>query len=191
MPRSFILLNFVVTKLIFNPSQTRFKQLPMKLMVASTICCMLVVGATSMRLPHNTFPKDPTKHGKAPTMWSDRKQLYKGEVLTLHFKVPHASNLGVINPDGKFFYVVFPEASTSGNLTPYVPSEQFTSIASLKIKTTSFKADPYTFGVDENQPVFTKSGKYRFVLADNLHVHDENEVQTLDVVYHHQARVYP
>ena len=191
MPRSFLLLNFVMPKSPFNPLHTRFKQSPMKLMVASTICCLLVVSATSLRLPHNTKSDDPTKPGKASGMWSDRKQLYKGEVLTLHFKVPHAAYLGVINPDGKFFYVVFSEASTSGNLIPYVPSEQFPSIATLKIKTTTFKADPYTYGVDENQPVFTKSGRYRFVLADNLHVHNDDSVQTLDVVYHHEVRVYP
>ncbi len=160
----------------------------MNLLVASTISCMLVVGATSMRLPH--YP-DPTRPGKPSAMWSDRKQLFRGDVLTLHFKVPHAACLGVINPDGKFFYVVFPEASASGNLLPYVPSEQFPSIASLKIKTTSFTADPYTYGVEENQPVFTKSGRYRFVLADNLHVHDENSVHTLDVEYHHTLRDLP
>ena len=161
----------------------------MKLLVASTICCLLVVGATSMRLPHNS--DDHNNPGKGSGMWSDRKQLYKGEVLTLHFKVPHAAYLGVINPDGKFFYVVFSEASTSGNLMPYVPSEQFPSIATLKIKTTTFTADPYTYGVDENQPVFTKSGKYRFVLADNLHVDDEKGIQVLDVVYHHTSKELP
>lgn len=114
--------------------------------------------------------------------------VYKGESVELHFTAPNAPYLGVIDPDGKFFYVVFPAADAVGKLRPLVDSEKFVRINTLKISTATLKADPYTYGVYENQPVFTKSGTYRFICGENLHVDDEEALQVVLVHYKHVAR---
>jgi hypothetical protein len=97
----------------------------------------------------------------------------------------------VIDPDGHFFYVVFPKEGESGQLKPFVSSERFVAMKSLKFNTATFKADPYEYGVLENRPVFTKTGTYRFVLGDNLHVDDADALTILKVRYTHSARPLP
>jgi hypothetical protein len=124
-------------------------------------------------------------------MWTNNSALYKGETLRLHFRLPHPQYLGVIDPDGHFFYVVFPKENSAGKLKPFVSSERFEAMKTLKINTSKFKADPYTYGVLENKPVFTKSGRYRFLLGDNLHVDDASAVTILKVKYTHSARPLP
>jgi hypothetical protein len=114
--------------------------------------------------------------------------VYKGESFELRFDGPNPDYLGVIDPDGKFFYVVFPTGNAIGKLQPFVDSRSFANLKSLKINTAMLKADPYTYGVYENQPVFTKSGTYRFVLGDNLNVDDEQAVCVVKLRYKHSTR---
>lgn len=123
-----------------------------------------------------------------PKMWTDKEYLYKGETINLHFDLPHARYLGVVNPDGNFFYVVFPAENAVGKLKPYVTSEQFVHLKSLKINPQNFTADPYIYGVMENQPVFQKSGAYRFVLGENLHSHDDSSLEVVYIHYIHSKR---
>jgi hypothetical protein len=58
----------------------------------------------------------------------------------------------------------------------------------LHINTTTLKGDPYTYGVYENQKVFTKSGVYRFVLGDNLHVDSTDGLFILKIRYNHKTK---
>jgi hypothetical protein len=53
----------------------------------------------------------------------------------------------------------------------------------MNIHTASFKADPYIYEVDQNQPVFTKSGDYTFIMGQNLHVDDPKMLDHLLVHY--------
>ncbi len=124
----------------------------------------------------------------ATKMWTDNISLFRGETLRLHFATPHGSYLGVIDPDGHFFYVVFPAEQGVGKLTPFVTSEQFVSLDELLIPTSTFKADPYTDGVLENKRVFTKSGVYRFLLGDNLHTDDTQFLDVVKIRYRHKPR---
>ncbi len=123
-----------------------------------------------------------------PNMWADQQTLYRGDVLQLRFSAPNPRCLGVVNPDGHFFYVVFPQESTSGFLNPLVSSENFVNLTALEIPTSTFKADPYIYGVNENQPVFIKSGTYTFIMGDNLHTHDVEALKRITVVYQHRMR---
>lgn len=125
---------------------------------------------------------------KTPKMWTNTATLYKGEALVLEFAAPNAPFLGVIDPSGHFFYVVFPREMTAGKLTPLVDSERFASMPVLKIDTRQFKADPYTYGVDQNQAVFTQTGTYTFILGENLHVDDPDFVDKVTVHYTHARR---
>lgn len=83
---------------------------------------------------------------------------------------------------------MFPQELSEGNLKPLVDSKSFRNMSSLSVVTHKLKADPYTYGVYENRPVFTQSGIYTFVLGDNLHAHDVDEVYRLQIKYTHQKR---
>jgi len=125
---------------------------------------------------------------QAPKIWTDAKMVHKGETFVLNFSTPNAPYLGVIAPNGRFFYVVFPKESAEGKLTPLVDSERFSSMSTLKINTSQLKADPYIYGVYENQPVFTCSGTYTFILGENLHVDDPTLLSKVHISYVHKPR---
>ena len=165
----------------------------MKLILVLPAAGLLFSGAMSLDKMSRSPVLLPEKTAveSTPRMWTKSTTLYKGETFRLHFSTPHPQYLGVIDPDGHFFYVVFPKESGAGNLKPFVSSERFESMKTLKIKTSNFKADPYTYGVLENKPVFTKSGAYRFVLGDDLHVDDASALTILNVRYKHSARPLP
>jgi hypothetical protein len=118
-------------------------------------------------------------------VWVAKGECCIDETIELNFSQSHANTLGVMDPDGNFFYLVFPAECTMGNLKPLVSSEQFSTLTSLSICPATLKADPYIYGVMENQPVFTKSGMYRFILGDNLHVDDESALNIVSVMYKH------
>lgn len=130
----------------------------------------------------------PTETKRPVAFWTQQERIFKGETLVLNFHAPNPEYLGVIAPDGKFFFVVFPQELSEGNLKPLVDSKTFRHMSSLSIATHKLKADPYIYGVYENRPVFTKSGIYTFILGDNLHAHDSDEVHRLKIRYTHQKR---
>ncbi len=123
-----------------------------------------------------------------PSMWASQRTISKGEGFDLHFQTPNPTYLGVLDPKGHFFYLVFPKESSIGQLQPLVDSEDFEQMRALHINTTTLKGDPYTYGVYENQKVFTKSGVYRFVLGDNLHVDSEDALFILKIRYNHKTK---
>lgn len=166
----------------------------MKLILVLPTAGLLFSGAMSLdKMSRNPLvPSErPAVESAAPKMWTNNAALYKGEVLQLRFSTPHPRYLGVIDPGGRFFYVVFPKEDGVGKLKPFVSSERFETMKTLKINTAKFKADPYTYGILENKPVFTRSGTYRFVLGDNLHVDDADALTILKVRYTHSARPLP
>ena len=67
-------------------------------------------------------------------------------------------------------------------------SKDFVETRSININTANFKADPYRYGILENQAVFTKSGTYRFVLGENLSVHDEESLTILKIEFRNGVR---
>lgn len=140
----------------------------------------------SVLLSTASASKPTTTH--LPEIWSSVNQVYKDESLVLHFRTPNPPYLGVLTPGGRFFYVVFPNETAVGKLRPFVESTQFRSTEQININLTTFKADPYTDGVYTNQPVFTRSGKYKFIMGDNLHTDDPTAVVSLEINYHHQKR---
>lgn len=172
----------------------------MKVIISVSISAVLlfVAGAWKMQRSQESFAslptditsadKDPSVEEKSPKMWTNSSTLYKGDSFDLHFSAPNAPFLGVVDPAGHFFYVVFPKEEAVGKLKPLVSSAQFTSLHKLKIRTGSLKADPYTYGVYTNQPVFTRSGVYTFILGENLHIDDPNYVDKVVVHYIHSRR---
>lgn len=126
----------------------------------------------------DTLPKS-----NAAKISVDHTLFYEGDTIILQFSAPNDPYLGVVDPDGHFFYIVFPDNGGLGDLKPYVDSKHFTTLSTMNIHTTSFKADPYIYEVDKNQPVFTKSGDYTFIMGKNLHVDDPKMLDHLLVHY--------
>jgi len=87
-----------------------------------------------------------------------------------------------------FFDARAGQEAAEGNLTPLMDSERFIHISRLQINTARLKADPYIYGVYENQPVFTCSGTYTFILGENLHVDDPSLLSSVQVKYIHRPR---
>ncbi|HMX41405.1 MAG TPA: hypothetical protein PK971_12700 [Saprospiraceae bacterium] len=149
------------------------------------LLCGAILPTRSLPLPQPVKSAPPPF---APKMWIEKPTLYQGETLQLHFRTPNAPYLGVVDPKGKFYYVVFPTDQAVGKLQPLVSSQQFRNLSVLSISLADFKADPYTHGVYENQPVFTQSGTYTFILGENLHTDQSSTLHKVSVQYHHQPR---
>ena len=133
-----------------------------------------------------TQPTSIDKEECAPaanSFWTTTPSIYSGEQIVLRFKGQNPDYMGVVDPSGHFFYVVFPEHEADEALQPLVSSEAFKSCQKLKINPSSFKADPYTYGVMENQQVFTQAGTYTFIMGENLHVDDPALVQKVEIKY--------
>lgn len=166
----------------------------MKLIHVSAALTLLICGAF---LPKNPAPSPTPQLASPPPLaakiWAEKTSLCQGETLELRFQAPNAPYLGVIDPAGKFFYVVFPAELSVGNLKPLVDSREFERLAALSISLADFKADPYTYGVVENQPVFTCSGTYTFLLGENLHTEDAaaSGIERVSIQYQHQPRPRP
>lgn len=158
------------------------------LLLSSTLHSLQQPASNSASQP--IAPNTPvlTQMEATPKMWAGKEYLYKGESFDLHFDLPHAGYLGVVDPDGKFFYLTFPAENAVGKLKPLVNSEQFVTLRSLRINTQQLKADPYIYGILENQPVFQKSGTYRFVLGEDLHTDDESSLVIVRIQYVHHKR---
>lgn len=122
-------------------------------------------------------------------MWTNNTTLHFGETLSLHFSTPNASCLGVIDPKGHFFYLVYPGDGADIALKPLVDSETFATMQTLELNSATLLADPYTYGVYTNLPVFTVSGNYTFILGENLHIDEPGLLHPLVIHYVHQPAV--
>ncbi|MEO6190387.1 MAG: hypothetical protein ABIO44_08500 [Saprospiraceae bacterium] len=116
------------------------------------------------------------------------KTIYLNEKIELTFSLPHGECLGIIDPAGNFFYVIYPVQFRRGNLYPFITSKQFIKCDKLTLNTSTLKCDPYTYQIFENQIVFKKTGTYKFLLGDNLHVDDEDFLDILKIDYYNYAR---
>lgn len=166
----------------------------------ASIQALTFLTATGWMLSHSSDPVSlsPTREpsvalrhvsaAKPSKIWASDSILYHGDTLELHFTTPNAPFLGVIDPMGHFFYLVFPGDDAVENLKPLVESKQFVAMQTLKIDTQSLLADPYTYGVYTNQPVFTTSGKYTFILGEDLHVDDPGLIDKVSVRYINESR---
>lgn len=146
---------------------------------------------TNLCLPlASSVPSIPAVRNRdLPGMWVRNKETYSGQTIQLRFKAPHASFLGVIDPDGSFFYLVYPSSESTEGLKPLIDSKAFVILDHLDIQTNTLKADPYKYGVMENQSVFTKSGTYTFIMGDNLHTDDPAApIDRVEVVYKHTSK---
>ena len=139
--------------------------------------------------PVPSAARSPATALKPLKMWANDTSLHQSDTFELHFTIPNAPFLGVVDPKGHFFYLVFPAENTVGALKPLVESKNFIALQTLKINTKTLVADPYIYGLYTNQPVFTTSGNYTFILGENLHVDDPGLLDKVVVHYTNARRL--
>lgn len=159
----------------------------MKLILVLPAAGLFITGLTSIPAADSPLAI-PTATPLTAKVWTEKQVYYRNDAIELHFSLPHAANLGILDPDGRFFYLVFPNEFVCGDLRPFMDSNLFSQTGVLTLFPASLKADPYTYGVLENQRVFTKSGTYRFILGDDLHVDDESSLTIHSIRYKHCKR---
>ncbi len=113
--------------------------------------------------------------------------LFLGDTLKIKFKIPHPRDLAIRNPENKFFFLVY-EGSDS-LMPPLVDWEKFEHVGHLEIITNKTKAKPWDARINENQIIFTKSGKYEILLSDNLETDDGTPVEYQTVYYFNRHRL--
>lgn len=112
--------------------------------------------------------------------------LYKGDILKIKFKTPHAKDLGITTPDGKFFFVIYGgEDISKPSLMDW---NKFANRDYLEIITNKTRANPWDANIAGNQIIFTKTGKYKIQLSENLETDDGTPVEMETVYYIHEIR---
>ena len=118
------------------------------------IVLLLSIGSSREFLP---VAVKATK-AESAQMWVENDKVHQGETIVLRFWPPNPAYLGIIDPEGKFFYLVFDASQSVGELTPLMDSKAFALADSLVLATASLTADPYKYGILEKKAVFMKSG---------------------------------
>jgi hypothetical protein len=88
------------------------------------------------------------------------------DTLTLRIAVPHGDWLSVKRPDETIFYLVAPGAGTAPNYS-IVPSEAFRDMSMIRFQG-GIISRPGSGGSGAMTPIFTQSGKYEFLVGNNL-----------------------
>ncbi len=133
-------------------------------------------------LPERQYITDPAEK----KILSICDTLYIGDTLKIKFKAPHASDFGIVTPNGRFFFVVYGgNDTTKPSLVDYL---EFANLEYLEMVTDRIKANPWDVRINENQLVFTVSGKYLIQLSETLDTDDGTPVEEEEVYYFDKPR---
>jgi len=113
-----------------------------------------------------------TRHALAenPRMRCEPQTIKARQTLTVHMPMPHGGELGVWTPENKFFFIAFePEQ----DIKPPIPMAKFKNLRMLKINTASAVGLESISRNAVPEHIFTVSGKYRFIVSNNLETEDE------------------
>lgn len=101
--------------------------------------------------------------------------LVSGDTLRIRVAVPHGGDLAVIDPQGRFFFISFWDADHPEK--SIFDWQELKIRPSIELNTTKIKGYPENT-LDSPQRVFTKPGRYRILLGENLET--ENTEDTVD-----------
>jgi hypothetical protein len=115
------------------------------------------------------------------------EKLFSGGALTLNMPAPHGGDLAIVDPEGKFFFVVYEPDSSGHSLMrqPFMNWEEFKSLRRLNLST-DLSATLMAKDGNGNQRVFTKTGWYKLLLSENLETEIEAPVPQCKVYYSNQ-----
>lgn len=107
--------------------------------------------------------------------------LYKGDTLTINFKVPHHKELAIRTPKDTLFFVVY--SNSDNGQASLVDWDKFANQKTLQIITNKTKANPWYASIKTNQLIFKETGNYQINLSENLETDDGTPVEIKNVYY--------
>lgn len=152
----------------------------------------LAIGVLTMacnRKMSSRSSKNTMVYSELKNMWVDQGPYYKGESIKVFFADGHPEELGIKNPNGDFFYLVYiPGLKTIPNASPLVSQTKFKQLKEVELVAGVTRANPHNVKYKGNQPVFTKSGTYTLLLSKNLSTDAAGPAETIKIEYIHQKR---
>lgn len=128
-------------------------------------------------------------YSELKNMWVDKGPYYKGESIQVFFADGHPEELGIKNPDGDFYYLVYiPGLETIPNASPLVSQTKFKQVKEIELIAGVTRANPHNIKYKGNQPIFTKSGNYTLLLSKNLSTDAAGPAETIQIEYVHKPR---
>jgi len=131
--------------------------------------CPLVILALVMTL---SFKPVVAQRRSTPRMHCTPSVIEERNTLTLQMPTSHGGELGVWTPRHRFLFIAYEFDSQANPIQPPIPSAEFLKVRSIALSPLSAK------GVDlsertPQEPLFTASGTYRFIVSDNLETEDD------------------
>jgi hypothetical protein len=102
----------------------------------------------------------------APSLQCGPKVFSRRDTITMKMEVPHGEYLVVIQPNGTWFYLVYPH-DVDGPDYSLVPSETFKEMPTIRFRA-DVKGKPWVYGRDTLETVFQEPGKYILETGANI-----------------------
>ncbi len=119
----------------------------------------------------------------------EKKSYHQDDTIRLNLSTTHPDELGLVDPDGNFFYLVYgPQVETITNGKPIMTVAQFRPITFIEIVPSTFKANPHNVRYSGNIKPFTQSGEYTFMISQNLSTDAMGAAETLKFLYMHEKK---
>lgn len=118
-----------------------------------------------------------------PRISCSPSHLRQGQTLRVRLPNAHGGEFGVWTPDNRFLFIAYQFDHESNPIEPPIPMAEFVKMRSLELATET------TNGIELSEHsgaerVFTRSGKYRFIVSENLETEDDAHVNLIcDVQY--------
>jgi hypothetical protein len=113
-------------------------------------------------------PRIDTTHSPLEALTCTPKTLHSGDTITLRMRTPHGGYLAVVQPDGTFYFIVYPQLGDPTRRFSKIPSDTFKKMPLLLLPS-DLRAAPRVYGRDTLlEPVFSKVGSYQIHLGENL-----------------------
>ncbi|MDX1618966.1 MAG: hypothetical protein R3224_09280 [Balneolaceae bacterium] len=108
--------------------------------------------------------------------------LDESTVLRLTMPVPHGGDLGIIDPEGTYYFA-FRDGKAEPEMTPQPDFLYFEKQPVFEINPSAFRLLPYVYGAEDAVRVFREPGTYRIRLSQNLETDDGTKVHECRVLY--------
>ncbi len=147
---------------------------------------VLVMSCSKRRLAAS---KDRIQYSLQKSMWTFEKDYYMDDSIVINFAIPHPKELAVRTPSGDFYYLVYPkDLPTIPQAKALYSITEFQKTDKIIFFPAKSKGNPHDVQFKGNQLIFKKSGKYEFLMSDNLSTDDGTPFEKLIIHYIHENK---
>jgi hypothetical protein len=106
---------------------------------------------------------------RPPMLSCQPRNLRPQQTLVLRFAAGHPAELAVHSPDGTSLFLVYDRDDSLGpELQPIVGKDVFRRMRELRLPVSTASGSPWVAGRDKNELIFSKRGRYEFILTEVL-----------------------